>query len=220
MANEEQLAILEKGVEVWNKWRSENLGITINLAGADLSGAKLSRANLNRTDLGRADLNRTDLTEANLTAAHLSDANLKDADLSGADLGEAETGFTVFGNMDLSKTIGLEEVYHVAQSTVGIDTLRRSKGKIPAAFLRGCGLSDFEIESAKLYNPDLSNQKINDILYKIYDLRARQAIQVSPLFISYSHADAIFVDRLEVCLNKKGIRFWRDIHDAKVGDPD
>ena len=93
--------------------------------------------------------------------------------------------------------------------------MQLSKGKIPATFLRGCGLSDFEIESAKLYNPDLTNQEINDILYKIFDLRAHQAIQISPLFISYSHADAAFVDRhpssprTPVARKMRARRWWR-----------
>ena len=257
MANQEQLAILKQGVEVWNKWRDENRSTKIYLSEAnlwktDLRGANLSesrlglanfnwanlnwanfsRANLNAANLAWADLSETNFTlaelnETNLRAANLSKANLseaylgeadfKRADLKEADFGRAIAGGTIFGNIDLSKAIGLETVRHESPSTIGIDTLQLSKGKIPAVFLRGCGLSDFEIEAAKLYAPDNSNQEINDILYKIYDLRARQSIQVSPLFISYSHADAAFVDRLEVALNEKGIRFWRDIHHATSG---
>jgi len=51
----------------------------------------------------------------------------------------------------------------------------------------------------------------------MFELRATQAIQISPLFISYSHADSTFVDKLEIQLNNKGIRFWRDVHDMKSG---
>lgn len=83
--------------------------------------------------------------------------------------------------------------------------------------MRGCGLSDADIEYTKLYNPELSNEEKIGILYKIYDLQATQAIQVSPLFISYSHGDTTFVDKIESHLNKKGIRFWRDVHDMKAG---
>lgn len=78
-------------------------------------------------------------------------------------------------------------------------------------------MSEWEIEAAKLYNPDLSNEEINNIQYRVYDLRATRALQISPLFISYSRADGPFVDRLEKLLNEKGIRFWRDIHDATAG---
>ena len=92
-----------------------------------------------------------------------------------------------------------------------------SHGALPEGFLRGCGLSDWEIEASKLYRTDLTNEEIGDSLYRIHDLRAHQAIQISPLFISYSHADAPFVDRLESYLVNSGIRFWRDVHHATAG---
>jgi hypothetical protein len=69
----------------------------------------------------------------------------------------------------------------------------------------------------KLHQPDLSNEEISNILYRIHDLRAHLSIQISPLFISYSHADSPFIDEVEKYLNKKGIRFWRDTHDATAG---
>ena len=40
-ANEEQLAILKQGVEVWDKWRDENSDEKIDFAQADLSEANL-----------------------------------------------------------------------------------------------------------------------------------------------------------------------------------
>ena len=97
------------------------------------------------------------------------------------------------------------------------ETIAISKGRIPEVFLRGCGLSDWEIESAKLYNPDLANHEIDEILYRVHDLRATQPLQISPLFISYSHADNAFVEKVEEHLNAKGIRFWRDVHHATAG---
>jgi hypothetical protein len=98
-----------------------------------------------------------------------------------------------------------------------MDTIHKSKGRIPESFLRGCGFSDADIQFAKLSDPDFSNEEINKILYRIFELRASQAIQISPLFISYSHADGTFVDKLEEQLNGKGIRFWRDVHDMISG---
>jgi hypothetical protein len=101
--------------------------------------------------------------------------------------------------------------------TIGVDAIYKSKGQIPEVFLRGCGLSDWQIESAKLYNPDLTNEEINNILYRIHDLRARRAFQINPLFISYSHSDGAFVDAIEKRLADQGIRFWRDVHHAVAG---
>jgi TIR domain-containing protein len=133
------------------------------------------------------------------------------------DFTEAWIDSTVFDGNDLSEAIGLEDVEYELPCTLSIDTIRVSKGKIPEVFLRGCGSSDWEIEEAKLYNLDLSNEEINEILYKIHDLRANQPIQISRLFISYSQIDSAFVDKLEEYLNKKGIRFWRDVRHATAG---
>ncbi|MBC8508011.1 MAG: toll/interleukin-1 receptor domain-containing protein [Anaerolineales bacterium] len=197
------------------------------LKSADLSGVTLIRANLSSTNLSNANLSEALLQEANLSQAYLSKANLRKANLiktnlRGANLREAiltraELGGTSLGDIDLGDARDLENVLHMSPSTIGTDTVQRSKGKIPEGFLKGCGLSDVDIEYTKLANPDLSNDAIMDILYRIHDLRATQAIQFSPLFISYSHADGLFVDQMETHLNGKGIRFWRDVHEMKAG---
>ncbi len=123
---------------------------------------------------------------------------------------------TLFANTILSDVIGLDECNHLGPSILDRRTIVLNP-HLPGDFLRGCGLSDWEIESAKLHRAGLTNQAINDIVYKIFDLRATQAIQINPLFISYNHEDGDFIDQLEKYLNKKGIRFWRDIHHATSG---
>src|ERR1019366_7340045 len=113
-----------------------------NLLGADLSGANLSRANLGGANLSGVDLRVANLTEADLhgadlSAAFLIEANLIRANLLGADLSDAFTGYTTFGDNDLSDVKGLETVHHDGPSTIGIDTIYRSHGKplssIPAS---------------------------------------------------------------------------------------
>ncbi len=277
MANEEQLAILKQGVDVWNRWRTNNPIVDIdlseaylfeanlyraNLSDANLSNANLFRANLHEADLFRADftganlggayfreatlinaylyraylhraylrrtdlrgadfresdLRETDLRGANLSKAYLTATNLTEAKLKDAGFAEGIFDHTILASLDLSATTGLESAKHLGPSPVSTDTLQKSQGNIPEEFLRGCGLSDWEIESAKLYWPDLSNEEISKITQNIFDLKATQAIQISRLFISYSHANSAFVDKLETKLNEKGIRFWRDIHDATAG---
>jgi hypothetical protein len=113
--------------------------------------------------------------------------------------------------------MGLEDVIHQGPSTISTDAFVRSRGRISESFLRGCGLKDWEVEMVKLYNPEIGNEERNKILYKIFDLQASQPIQISPLFISYSHRDSIFVDKIGISLSKAGIRYWRDIHDMKSG---
>jgi uncharacterized protein YjbI with pentapeptide repeats len=188
-----------------------------NLIAVDLSGANLYQALLSRAKLSRADLSGANLTEANFTEADLRRANFSGGSVSEADFTDASVGGTTFGNLDLSAVEGLESIQHLGPTTIGVDTLFRSGGRIPKTFLRGCGLSDWEIEAAKLHRPGLSHSEANDILYKIHDLRTHQAIQIGSLFISYSHSDGPFVDRMERHLNEKGIRFWRDVHHATAG---
>jgi hypothetical protein len=222
MANEEQLAILQEGVEVWNKWREENHQVEVDFVRADLREADLRETILDKVDLGAADLSSADLRGAGLVGANLEFADLRSANLRGASLkGSNFYGacplYTTFGDLDLSETIGLEYVVHSGPSSIGTDTFTQSNGKIPEVFLRGCGLSDWEIEETKLYNPDLGDEEIDKILYRIHDLHASQALQISPLFISYSHADSEFVDKVGDYLTQKGIRYWRDIHKATAG---
>jgi uncharacterized protein YjbI with pentapeptide repeats len=169
-------------------------------------------------DLRGADLSGADLRNANLSDAYLREANLREADVDGANLSQTKVGDTIFANVaHLDKAVGLNFVEHSSSSSIDMQTIRFARGGIPEAFLRGCGLSDVDIEYAKLANPDITNEEIVRIQYRIYDLRATQAIQISPLFISYSHADRLFVDKVDSYLSDKGIRFWRDIHDMKSG---
>jgi hypothetical protein len=92
------------------------------------------------------DLRGADLRGADLRGADLSEAVLIGARLSGADLDSALCGGTAFGAVDLSEVKGLESIRHGGPSTVGVDALVRSRGRIPEAFLRGCGVPEAWID--------------------------------------------------------------------------
>ena len=189
----------------------------VNLEGANLKSASFTDANLTGVNLDTADLSDAYLNRADLSDANLYAANFSNADLNGANFTNARFGFTTLVNTELSNSIGIETIKHDGPSPIDVNTIRNFKGKAPTNFLRGCGLTDQEIEFAKIYDPSLSNEEINMILYKIHDLRASRPVQISPIFISYSHDDSLFVDTLEQKLNENGVRFWRDIHDATAG---
>ena len=123
------------GIAEWNRRRT---------AGAELPD--LSQADLSRADLFRADLSRVNLAGADLAGALLIGAILVGADLAGADLTGARCAGTVLTDVDLSEVQGLESVHHLGPSPVSTDTLIRSKGKIPEAFLWGCGVPEQSIE--------------------------------------------------------------------------
>ena len=201
--------------------READLGET-NLSGAQLIGAHADETNLDGANLGGANLRAavirgSKLGSADLSAANLQETRIEKTDLQGSNFGKTVMGNTVLDDVDLSQVLGLDHVQFSAPSILGRTTFVKSSGKIPEAFLRGCGLSDWEIEETKLFDPNLSNGEISEILYKVYDLRATQALQISPLFISYSHADSQFVDKFGSYLDQKGIRYWRDIHKATAG---
>ena len=181
---------------------------------ADLWGASLMEADLRGANLRGASLWEADLQNADLRGADLCGANLSKTSLWEADLRTARMGYTYLADVDLHRAIGLEEVVHLHRSSLDIDTMRRSKGKIPEGFLRGCGLSDWEIETIKLYDPDLGRRDVNKVLNRIQAFRTGQRRQDSQLYIAYTAADRGFVDQLEQYLNTKGIRSWRHEHET------
>jgi hypothetical protein len=171
------------------------------LSGADLSRADLSRANLSRAnlmdaDLIGADLREADLSGADLNGADLREANLRGARLSGVDLRRARIWETSFVNTNLREVMGLDSCYHEGPSTLDHRTLSKS-GRLPLAFLRGCGLPDKLID----YLPPLLNEPI----------------QFYSCFISYSTKDQEFAERLYADLQNKGVRCWFAPHDIASG---
>jgi uncharacterized protein YjbI with pentapeptide repeats len=189
----------------------------VDLSHADLSSSSLNNAYFRFADFHHANLSNADLRHADFMLTNLTYTNFTGANLTGTNFVKAKLFGTIFVNVKLSEIKGLETVFHQGPSEISLTTLYLCQGKLPEVFLRGCGLKDWEIESAKLYELDLRNSEINDTIYKIYDVRAHQAIQINSLFISYSHTDSLFVDEIEKHLDEKGIRFWRDVHDATAG---
>jgi len=180
---------------------------------SNCSGAILKNSNLTAANLNAAKLERTDLSGANLNGASLCWANLKDAILKGvtlysanlsracldnSDFSQSIFGFTLVSHVDLSKAIGIDIVEHNKPSSIGIDTIFESRGQIPTAFLRGCGVPENFINYMK-------SLTINPIDYY-------------SCFISYSHKDKSFAQRLHDQLQARGIRCWLDEHQMLPGD--
>ena len=207
MANQEHRDILAKGVAAWNQWREENPDLVPDLEHARMSGANLTRADLGGANLSDADLCEADLTDsilagadlsgAHLSGAHLSGAKLTYARLSGADLSGVTLWRTVFAYVDLSAVKGLDTVRHEGPSSIGIDTIYRSQGKIPEIFLRGAGVPENFITYMK---------PLTGAAFDFYSC-----------FISYSTRDQEFADRLHADLQARGVRCWFAPHDIQAG---
>ncbi len=183
------------------------------LSGADLREADLRKAFFIRSDLANADLSASDcqradfrwaylikarFNEANLSGANLIEANLTKSELKQANLGEAFVAWSCFGDNDLSDTQGLDEVKHFGPSTIGIDTIYRSKGNIPEEFLRGAGVPEHFISYASHLNA--------------------KAFKYNGCFISFAGNDRNFVDKISDDLQREGIRCWIAPEEMKMGD--
>ena len=213
MANKEHLEILKQGLKTWNDWRLKFREITPDLSGADLRGWYLANRDLSAVNLSGVRLNHADLGGATLEGANLHDVTLR-----GAYLKDTKVGKTIFANMDLREIDGLENLRHLTRSEISISTIHRSKGQIQKAFLRGCGLSDWEIEATNLYREGLSRKQIVDIAYKLIELHSDPLIQFQSCFVSYSSSDDRFATRLYSDLQSSGVRCWFAPEDMKIGD--
>jgi len=88
-------------------------------------------------------------------------------------------------------------VNHWGPSTIGIDTIYRSQGKIPEAFLKEAGVPDSFID----YMRSLVGKPI----------------EYYSCFISYSSKDDAFARRLHADLQSNHVRCWFAPEDLKIG---
>jgi uncharacterized protein YjbI with pentapeptide repeats len=183
------------------------------LSGADLSEADLKKAFFIRSDLANVDLSNSDCQRAdfrwaylikarfngaNLSGANLIEANLTKAELTQSNLSEAFIAWSCFGDNDLSQTHGLNAVKHFGPSTIGIDTIYRSKGNIPEEFLRGAGVPEHFISYTGYLN--------------------EKAFAHNSCFISFSGNDRNFVEKIGDDLQREEIRCWYAPEEMKMGD--
>jgi hypothetical protein len=200
---EGRLALLKSDARAWNDWRRANPDIVpdlsgVNLEGTDLGGVDLRNARLVGTNLNKANLARADLTGAVLFKATLRGANLQNAvldqaqlidlELAQADLGGASFSGTIIADVDLREVLSLASARHYGASTIGVDTLSRSEGRIPLEFLRGVRVPDRLID----YLPSLFTTPF----------------QFYTCFLAYSQADHAFAERLYADLQANGVRAW------------
>ena len=184
---------------------------------SDFTRAIIVRANLTNANIGGGNFRLANLSDARLVAANLINADFHKADLSGADLSSANLagsilertvlfeanfdcaifGTTVFSNVDLSTPINLASAIHWAPSTIGINTIYRSKMNIPKHFLRGAGVPD-------------------DFLNLMKSL-STSGLEFQSCFMSYSTIDADFAEHLHGDLQGQGVRCWFAPHDIKGG---
>ncbi len=175
MANPEHVAIRERGVEEWNRWREDDPETRpdlhranlrrARLQGANLSCANLGWANLTEANLRGAELSDADLTHAKLIGARLYKANLRGAYLAGAFLQEARFG----GRGEWEAPADLTE------ANLRGAMLQRaflSKVSLRGADLRDAGLGRAFLGRADLYKANLHRAGLGGAILDGADLRA------------------------------------------------
>jgi len=243
MANAEQLALLKRSVDEWNRWRNKNPTIEIDLSDADLRGAtlidanlhyanlmgvQLIGANLRGADFRNANLSGADLTDANLNAANftsatLSSANLFHANLFNANLERADLRDVqlVFSNLTHTILAGAE----LSSARVGYTTL----GSVDLSLVKGIESVKHEYRSTigidTIYNskgniPEvfLRGCGVPDTFITFARSLVGTAIEYYSCFISYSSKDQAFAERLYADLQSKGVRCWFAPEDLKIGE--
>jgi len=238
MANQQQLDLLQQGVDAWNIWRIQhrirpdlrdanltganltdaNLSDTnlsgANLSGADLSFAKLRGAILSGANFSRADLSLADLTGANLTKANFSGATLLSAYLTETDLTEAD-----FSGADLTEAILIAATlsgtnFNQARTswTIFVDLdLRTVKGLETIIHERPSTIGMDTIMRSEGDIPEvfLRGVGLTDTFITYIRSLAQHPIKYYTCFISYSSIDQEFAERLYADLQSKGVRCQR-----------
>lgn len=163
----------------------------VNLRGANLGGIDFENANFRYAQIGATRPTAQGLERSgsvitltpNLEEACLRETQLQHTIFDGfrlreTDFSRATLGGTALIAADLTGAQELDLGVHRAPSSLGMDTILRSKGQIPEVFLRGCGVPDAFIQ----YLPSL--------------FASVEPIQFHSCFISHSHQGEEFANRL------------------------
>jgi uncharacterized protein YjbI with pentapeptide repeats len=168
MGNAEHLALLRRGAEAWEAWRSEHRSLRPNLSGVLLEGATLAGANLSRANLGSAALCGTDLSGADLSGANLSGANLSNANLTGANLSRANLAGAVFNGANLGGAM-----LSLANLTKAVGNgANLGKAVLSGALLREATLSHIDFSAADLSGANLARAYLGDGTFTAANLRS------------------------------------------------
>ncbi|MBC9783476.1 pentapeptide repeat-containing protein [Heliobacterium chlorum] len=173
MAKQEQIEMLSQGVEVWNRWRKENLKIKPYLIGASIVGAGLAGASLigkpflDAAVLGVGALNRSNLSESDLSEVDLSEVQLSEVDLSGVNLIKTnlikanlrETNLTEAKLMfaDLSGA----DLHEANLRGADLSGANLSGADLSCADLRGANLIEAVLENVNFENTNLTRADLS-----------------------------------------------------------
>ncbi len=181
-------------------------------------GVEARYANLHASDMRSTTFFGVDLTEASLRCATVMGTDFTQSTLCRTDFWNARVAGCNFCNVDLSSAINLISIHHRGPSSVGIDTLVKSNGKIPHVFLDGCGVPKWMQHVSELCDLDITAHQVSEIVStKIFGSRTEGPLFMGGVFISCSSSDRAFVELLEKRLKDSRITVWVYYHDLLAG---
>jgi uncharacterized protein YjbI with pentapeptide repeats len=185
MADSMQVAILLRGVDAWNGWRSR-------LERDWPSGEKKTGADLCSADLRGRDLSGANLSGANLRGAYLSGTNLSGANLSGANLSEAELREAELRGADLSKT----DLSGADLTKATLSGAILSEADLRSASLQGANLNDTTARDVKLWETQRAGWSIRSIVCEraFWDEEAKESTAYAPGEFEKLHSDQTYIE--------------------------
>jgi uncharacterized protein YjbI with pentapeptide repeats len=195
MANEEHVALLKQGWEVWNSWREKNPAIVpdlyrTNLSSVDLHNSNLSIAYLHDAELSGADLRGADLGDANLGDADLNSAELSGADLRGAKLRGAKLRGANLHSANLHRArLGSAYLLEVDLNSADLTGAILEDAELSGADLRGANLYGAKLRGAKLRGANLNSADLNRAILEGGNLEGANLKGAQLIDADLGHAD-------------------------------
>lgn len=177
MANQEHLAILKQGVDVWNEWRDEHPDIRPDLRQVNLSRANLRDAVFNKASFFYASLWQANLNGATFTGVDLQRANITD-----------NNSFYFIQNTSIDDN-------NTNLSGLDLRGINLTGAELSKANLSGANLRRASLIGTNLTEAILTGCQIYGI--SVWDVQLEGAIQ-NNLIITSSDEPIITVDNLKV----------------------
>lgn len=233
MANQEHLAKLREGREVWNAWREQNRDVRPDLREAQLDGANLDDYDFSHANLEFASLRKASLRNAYFREAACSDVHFNGADLEGANFLKTDLKASNFTEANLTSAC-LIDTNFFASVLDGVDLTNAAFGGTKLSYARlvharglentrhwgrsSIGIDTF-FSSGGLPGAFLRGCGVPDGFIAYAASLVGKPIEYYSCFLSYSSKDTEFAQRLHADLQARGIRTWFAPEDLRIGDP-
>ena len=174
MANKEQLAILDQGVDTWNNWRKENPDVSIDLSGANLKKKNLAGINFAHAELNEVNLSFADLSHANLAFAEFENAILSFGKLDGANLSAAKLENAYIEDANLNNTnITGANLKNAKLTNTNLKNAYLIDAQFEGAYLNAVNLESANVSSVN-FDCKIMKNVIRETLFRPKDLWSRR----------------------------------------------